>query len=78
MPLYGYTKESTVFGTFGALISPVFHVLALSGKPLIRAQFYSNGDAGTFLAQHGPSFTLEERKNMAVLLMTCLSLLIIY
>ena len=59
--LYGYTESSELFGSFGALISPVMRANALL-LLLTASQWYKNGDAGKYLNNVGATLTMTQKR----------------
>jgi hypothetical protein len=60
LPLYGFADDEDMFQPFGALISPVCHVL-FGPNGFNASQWLQHGDASRFLAEHGDSLTLDQR-----------------
>jgi serine/threonine protein kinase len=63
VPFYGHATNQDIFGTLGALISPVTRYLILYFY-LTLLQWYEDGDAARFLARHGKEMDISARSRM--------------
>ena len=67
-PMYGYTEQSELFGSFGALISPVGLMTSEFYSQLIFLKWHKYGDSDQFLQQYGALLSIEERRKLASIL----------